>query len=109
MSFYDTIAKIFQNFMNENNIIYQQLMNELFNIECDINKLCNMKKNNKNTMEAIDIIFSKHMLNSNIYNIHESKFRELKQCICDAYKSQNMFNSKYYDELIKINNYNIED
>lgn len=109
MSFFDTITKIFEKFINENIDIYKHIMNELFNIECDVNKLCNMKKNHKNTAEAIDNIFSKHMLNNNMYNIHESKFRVLKQSICDVYKSQNIFNTKYYDELIKINNYNVED
>jgi hypothetical protein len=109
MSFFDKITSLFEKFASENRVICDHLTNELFNIEADINKLNNLIKKNRNINEDIEVIFAKHVLNNNHYNLHKSKFQELKSNICDIYKSKNMNNTKYYDELIKINNYNIED
>jgi predicted metallo-beta-lactamase superfamily hydrolase len=109
MSFFDIITRLFEKFASENRVICDHLANELFNIEADIYKLNNLKKKNRDIKEDIEIIFVKHLLKSSHYNPYKSKFQDLKSDICGIYKSKNMNNIKYYDELIKINNYNIGD
>jgi hypothetical protein len=110
MSFFDTISNLLERFMSENiDMDYENFANELFNIEGDINKIYNMKNTIKKFRENIDIIFSKHILNKTIYEIHNAKFQKLKCDICDIYKVKKVNNTGYYDELIKIDRYNIED
>lgn len=108
MSFFDIIANIFEKFMKENKKICEHCMKELFNIEGDINKLNNMKKN-RDIMADIDTIFSKHISNNYIYEAHRARFSELKSILYDIYMLYNIYNCEYYDELIKVNSYNIEE
>ena len=109
MSFFDIISKLFEKFIKDNNEICDQIMSDLFNIEGDINKLYTVKKKHKKFHEDIDIIFTKHISNNNIYNLYKSTFQKLKLDICDICTSLNTDKSTYYDELIKVNKYNIQD
>lgn len=108
MSFFDIIANIFEKFVKENKKICDHCVKELFNIEGDINKLNNVKKN-RDIMTDIDMIFSKHMSNNYIYEEQSARFCELKSILYDIYMLYNIYNCEYYDELIKVNSYNLED
>jgi hypothetical protein len=105
MSFYDTIATLFEKFMGDNKSMCDHIMRELFDIEADINKLYTIKKKSRRIQEDIDVIFEKHLVKNAIFEVYKAKFQELKRYICDVYKSQNAGCSRYYDELIKIDKY----
>lgn len=109
MSFYDKITNLFEKFIGDTKDSHYHILNELFNIEADIIKLYGIKKKNKRVREDIDIIFAKHLFENTICELYKSQYQELKRNICDVYNSQNMYRSKYYDELIKRDIYIIDD
>jgi hypothetical protein len=100
---------LFEKFMGDNKSMCDHIMRELFDIEADINKFYTIKKKSRRIQEDIDVIFAKHLLNNAIFEVYKAKFQELKRDICDVYKAQNAGLSRYYDELIKIDKYIIDD
>jgi len=105
MCFYDTINYQFEKFENDNNCNFNL---ELFNIESEIIIFYNKEKGYDNFVKKLDYILLKYIENnSNFDNIYLENINILKKEIIISYINSKSLN--YYDDIIKIQTFNIND
>jgi len=105
MCFYDNINYQFERFENENDCNFNT---QLFDIESQIITYYNKEKGYSNFIKHLDNIFSKYIeTNSMMDNLYLKNINALKKEVISSY-----INSKslsYFDDIIKIQTFNIND